>query len=208
MDYKRILRKTLKRVSKLEAPSAMDIGAYKGALAENLLDMNPNAKIYLIEPNLSAINGRFANNPNVTVSGLAISNYAYQTFYSGDKSRLSDSLFPKHLEGKAGKVASAKTACVTMDGLMEKFRIKHLDFLVMNCEGGEYAAFETTDWLNVPDRILLQLHGNVPFDTREYRIKRRNIYLALEHNGFALTQGTIQVRHKGKINQFWERPTP
>ena len=202
MDYKRVLRKTIKRVARLEYPVVVDIGAYKGALAEELHRLNDKAFVYLVEPNSLLLKKTFARMDYVHIAQYAISNKPEVQFYGGVKSHLSDSVYKTHMRANDGCVVISG---ITMDALMKRLTITHLDLLVMNCEGGEYSAFDTVGWLKVPDRILIQLHGNTPFGTDDFRHKRVEIYKKLENAGFVLAQGRKQVRHKGKINQLWEK---
>lgn len=74
-------------------------------------------------------------------------------------------------------------SCMTLAELMRVNRVDHIDFLKVDCEGGEYAIFDSIDDLTLSriSRIVMEFHKMHPSHDHRRIVKR------LEDVGFEVT---------------------
>ncbi len=135
----------------------LDLGANVGVFSLYSALKNPNGRIVSVEPETT--NFRFllenvkANNfTNVVCEKLAISNSCGKTWLYLDKPGSNSLMQPS----QGQKVQECEST--TIEYLMEKNRIRKVDFLKMDIEGAEYKVFESIEWLSSVKRIAIEMH--------------------------------------------------
>ena len=147
----------------------LDIGASVGPFTYSILEKNPQ-HVYCLEPSDDEFVFLSENLPhqNVTLINKGIS-------YTNSSIK-SDSLFRPNGDGKMKGI--------TFNSLIKKYKIKHIDFLKTDCEGGEYHIFrdENIDFLlNKVGCIVGEWHLQTKSEKTEFRYFRDK-YLSLFKN--------------------------
>jgi FkbM family methyltransferase len=162
----------------------MDIGANVGAFSYSILHKNPK-HIYCVEPSTSLV-GTIQNNLKghpATIINCAISN---------------DNCEDKELDGNVSIYSHEGTyKTKTFKSILQEYSINHIDFLKIDCEGGEYDVFveENRDFLlNKVKYIVGEWHftGIDNFlekfaDFRELYLKNHKNYKVFERCGKEIT---------------------
>lgn len=143
----------------------VDIGANIGVYG--LYAAQEKAKVvYEIEPldeNIPLIRNNFKNN---NFNNYKIINVAVSDFNGTDKLYIGDLdshglLFDHNFKEKLTKYKIVKT--MTLDNIFLKYKIDKVDFLKIDCEGGEGYIFKTTNvktWRKI-NKIAIEYHDNV-----------------------------------------------
>jgi FkbM family methyltransferase len=136
----------------------IDIGASVGAFAISILDKNPK-KIYCVEPSRELLETLSKNCSNYKDSLVLINN--------GIVSKKDDKInifgTNKTFEG------------ITFNELIQKYNIDHVNYLKIDCEGGEYDIFkdENMEFLNNNvDFIAMEIHLNYENCRQKFKIFR------------------------------------
>jgi len=119
-----------------EGDIVMDIGANVGAFSYSILDKKPK-KIYSIEPSNTLIDTLKTNlQDKATIINKAISES------TGTKNEIEVGVHIYNNEG-------SQYETITFKDLIKENKIKKIDFLKIDCEGGEYDVFnnENKDWI-------------------------------------------------------------
>lgn len=144
----------------------MDLGGYTGVWAQQIIDKY-NSNIYVIEPVkefYDILVKKFKDNPKVHLLNVGISTEDKMGFICFDGDATSSNI-------KGDK--SIEVEFNTLETIMNKFQINHIDLLQINIEGDEYDLME---YLQNNPKILksvkkyqIQFHTNV-----ENFLHRRN----------------------------------
>ena len=168
----------------------MDLGAYGGLWAYQLLEKHPNlskANIFLIEPvpEFEQIcKNNFSNFPNVKTKcvGVGLKNEFSTVNLTGDATSSSS-------EG------DTTIELVTMENLMKSLDIEKIDLLQINIEGAEYDLLE--NWIESGlitkfKTLQIQFHfeGIGPKDSDE---RMEKIQASLSHMGYTKKFGYCYV---------------
>jgi len=208
--------------SKLDQNSiVIDIGAYNGDRSIDIMNIsrgNPN-NYYLIEAcpiNYKQIKNR---NTGVNIFNIAISDKdGLSDFYivnheESEGTSQANSLFKEFVESKkwSKEFCSIHVPIFTLDKFVFDNGISRIDFLKINCEGGEYKIFrsKSIDFLDITNIIYLQMHGKIDLFNSE-KIVREKIRIndILLSKNFRLIMGNITAEIfgiKSHICQLWER---
>jgi len=90
--------------------------------------------------------------------------------------------------------------CVTLEEILKREQISHIDFLKVDCEGGEYAIFDSMsdDTLRRISRIVLEFHKLHPSHDYRRLVKR------LEAANFQVTiKRTLLDRYLLQTGMLW-----
>ena len=201
----------------------VDIGAYVGVVVGQCADTFPNAKILAVEPcptNFDVLKGRFADDDRVILDNCAIgSDNKQRTLYCTSVKGLKGSSESNTFHGKVleykkktkhriTNIKPMKVDVVTLDHLLARHGIKHIDILKFNCEGGEYEVFEakTLEWLSKTKYISIDMHSDNPFyHTKKYVEKRKNMYRTMQKHGFERILGSHKMRSEEDVSMLLER---
>jgi FkbM family methyltransferase len=168
-----------KYVKVKEGDVVFDIGSNVGAFASSILNINPS-KIYCIEPSNTLMNVIKENTQNncVYINKAISSKTTTETIKEGI-----------HIYCNDGDVYET----ITFKELIEKNQIGKIDFLKIDCEGGEYDVFtkENKQWIlkNVK-HIAGELHLWGTIDSVNNFKIFRNTYLKDHKNYFILNAHT------------------
>lgn len=138
----------------------IDIGAHAGFFSLYAAALNPNVKIYALEPepdNFSALNQNIKLNPKfkkIKLINLALSSKTgRETLYlSGDSHNHS------FLKNEDGQELLVKT--VSLNDFCREQKIAKISLLKMDIEGGEHEIiknFSAADWALI-DNLFLEVH--------------------------------------------------
>ena len=196
----------------------VDVGAYNGNVSRMLCkDSGGNpSKYYLIEPcpdNFKVLSKR-SKGYNLFNIAIASHNGTTNLFIANhgksDGSSQGNSIFEGFVRKNAWckDVNKLEIKCVTLDKFLIDNKIEHVDFLKLNCEGGEYAIFSSDlDFLKRTTHIYLQLHGKYKdFLTKKAIKQKMSIANQLTDSGFSIVIGDkIKDIPKitGHIHQLW-----
>lgn len=159
-----------------EGDIVVDIGFNYGIFSLGAIAKKAS-KIYGFEPNKN-IYEKLKDYPRkdiVEIFNLAVSNkYETLTFNEGEDT-LASSIYDKVYDYKE----SYNVECVDFYSFIESKGIKKIDFLKVDCEGTEYAIFES-----IPDeffKTIKKIHVEFHFNTD---LKVKYLIEKLERNGF------------------------
>lgn len=167
-------------VTHLPLPSeiVVDVGAHIGCFAARWRRRNPAARILCVEAcpeNLAALRanvGAFAEVVGAACTyepgAVALLNAVWPGCVTTGGSRVvpADTLAEQPAE-KAGRTEwwpdPRPLAKVTLEELMEQFRLDHIDVLKLDCEGSEFSILESTTSLDRIGLIVGEYHGSARF---------------------------------------------
>ena len=213
----------------------VDIGAYNGASCIELAKKfkKKDIIIYAIEPyvpNFGVLRRNVARYRNIIPLKRIISNKkAYCRLYAPiDMKKEKDigkcsqaaSMYQDFAQEKMVSKAMrmSKTQFVstqTLEYFCKRHKIKQIDLLKINCEGGEYKIFDQNSGilnvLNNVNNISLSLHGKTSkFCSKEYVEKKKEINQLLRKDfktiyGYDLNIVSTSKIPSDHINQVWIR---
>ena len=152
----------------------LDIGANVGAFTYSILDRKPK-KVYCFEPSKPMIDTLWKNTRSPDVVYI---NYAL----AADNSEETEQHENTHVYYHEGKFKT-----ITFDYFLQKHEVNHIDFMKIDCEGGEYSIFteKNKDFiLNNISHIAGEWHIH-PIYLEEFK-KFRDLYLK-DHKSFHVT---------------------
>jgi len=199
----------------------IDIGAYTGKIANDLIKKtNTNKKnYYLIEACPNNFKQLKKNCGECKLYNIAIGDKTGKIdFYIGNHkksegSSQANSLYKFFIEGKEWnkKTKKIEIDSYILDDFIKINKISDIDFIKINCEGGEYKIFSslTLDFLEKTKYIYLQLHGKdknfITDDMVKLKLKindeiiKRNFELVLGDNYADIP------KIKDHIHQLWKK---
>lgn len=194
----------------------VDVGSYHGLVSKQymlFLRADP-ARFYLIEPNPINFEISKTNMPGANLYPCAISDHdGTETLYYDDNFLNASSLFEEMAAGKGGTVESTEVDCCTMDSFMVHADIEKIDFLKINCEGGELVMFgaPTLDFLDRTTYILISWHGKRDvFNNDKATADKSGFNKILLNSGFRFLDGVKpevigQQGWRTHELQFWKK---
>ena len=198
----------------------IDIGAYNGKISKKLCEQtngNPQ-NYYLIEacPQNYAILQK--QMPQYNLHHYIINDKTgYDKLYTGkhpqsNGSSQANSIYKQFIKNKKWNKETTETTIQssTLDDFTQTNNIQNIDFLKINCEGGEYKIFTTTTkFLTITQNIYLQMHGKDPcFLTKEIINQKIQINTLLQQNNYHIILGDNPNNIKnitGHTHQLWTK---
>ena len=173
----------------------IELGAYNGLVYSNtkFFEDNLGFRGMLIEPIPKIYEDLQKNRPNCLTYNFAITsnqNKKFVDFIGTDPSSgIPDKMSKKSMEVWHSKDKKYKVKVTTLDKLITKSKIKYIDFLSIDVEGGELEVLKSINWKIPIYLICIELDENDSMRCQECRN-----YLKL--NGFELVNRLC-------INEFW-----
>jgi len=167
----------------------MDLGAYGGLWAYQLLQKHPKCKVYLIEPVpkfFEACKNNFSDNSNVQCRMVGVSK--------------SDQFTTVELTGDATKSNSSGDVTielVSIENIMDHWNLEKIDLLQINIEGDEYELLEhwiSTGIITKFKTLQIQFHFS-PIGPSDSDDRKKKIQESLSHIGYT---------QKFNYNYVWE----
>lgn len=155
----------------------VDIGASVGPFTYSILNKNPKL-VYCLEPHPKLFN-TLTSNLNKFENVICINEGI--SFENGEiifENLFNDDLASDYI-GSQMWCKSQKCKSTTFQTFIEKYNINIIDFLKIDCEGGEYDVFNENNLNWIYDNVK-KIAGEWHFHTQELRdkfIKFRNLYL-------------------------------
>lgn len=198
----------------------IDVGAYIGKVSKNICENskgNPK-NYYLIEACPNNFEILKQNCKKYNLYHTIISNKdGEEEFYISNNikskgSSQSNSLYKKFIKNKiwVKKLKSIKIKAYSLDSFIKNNNIQNIDFLKINCEGGEYKIFtsSTLDFLDKTKYIYLQMHGK-----NKYFLSNEIINLKIKINEILMKDYELILgdspkkilKTKNHIHQLWRR---
>lgn len=163
-----------KYVKVKEGDVVFDIGANVGAFTYSILDRNP-LKVYCIEPSNTLFNTLIKNTENKCIYiNKAISNKTKKT-------KIEEGVYIYFNKGEEYET-------ITFKELLSEHNINKIDFLKVDCEGGEYDIFteENKEWiLNNVKYIASEWHMSGQKEGANKFRKFRDLYLK-DHSNYVI----------------------
>lgn len=188
-----------------EQPVFFDIGAnigeYTGLLLEKSSALPVMPEIHVFEPTnacFAELTAKYAGEATVKLNQLAVSNScgAVTIYYDSDKSVLA-SLHKRNLDAYAVEMNRSETVATTrLDAYIESHGLGHINFLKIDIEGHELAAFEGLGrYLHNEFIDFIQFeYGGANLDSHTTLM---DFYMLFEKAGFVMTKvmsGGLEVR--------------
>jgi len=210
-------------MAKILGPQSLvvDIGAYDGKYSKELCKRSQGdpSRWHLIEPcpkNYRALSARCGTFRRYQMAigrdNTSLTLYTAKRKGSEGSSK-SNSIYADYVGSKAwvDKPNEIQVKALSLDWFIKQNKIPKIDFLKLNCEGGEYAIFssETFNFLDKTRYIYLQLHGKEPvFLTREIWVAKQLIVRGLEREGYKMVIGDkLDIDYKNHFHQLWHKNT-
>jgi FkbM family methyltransferase len=133
----------------ISKPVIFDVGAHQGETVSRYKEIFPESEIYCFEPspdNAKRLRDRFSSDSSIHVYECAISDdNEIKTFYVNELDA-TNSLLPRTNKGRryysksAGSKSSLEVKALTIDEIVKKESINHIDKLKFDIQGGELMA--------------------------------------------------------------------
>jgi FkbM family methyltransferase len=179
----------------------VDIGASCGPFTRVALDKNP-LHVYTLEPNKElsvTIEENFSNNKNVTIINKGIASVDGPFIFENVYEPLTNHKFWEKANGEG----------ITLKTLIKDYKVDVIDFLKIDCEGGEYDFFndENLGWiLKHVKKIAAEIHLLDEPMMRKY-VKFRDTYLRKFTNYTAYTyDGSHNITSRLFTDEFAVTP--
>ena len=183
-----------------EGDVVVDIGASCGPFTYSIIKQKPD-KVICLEPHPSLYETMVKNlgkYPNVVTLNEGISatdgDVRFENLYNDDlpeKAHNSFSLWGKHSDGSG----------ISLKGLVDRFNLEKIDFLKIDCEGGEYDFFteENFDWITKNIKKIAGEWHFINFDRKTKFIQFRELYLK-HFDNFKV----CHIDYKGNVEDLTE----
>lgn len=155
----------------------MDIGANVGAFTASILRKNPR-RVFAVEPSNSLINALWNNTKSELVT--------YVNYAIADKDEKNVFIGPENVDtvyiyNNVGSYFNT----MTFSTLVNKHKIEYVDFMKIDCEGGEYSVFnaENKEYiLNNVKHVAGEWHlSHIPAFVKQFK-EFRELYLKDHQN--------------------------
>ena len=143
-----------------EGDVVVDIGASVGIFTESIIDKNPK-HVYCVEPyppHYKNLKYNMRNYSNVTCIPIGISS-------SGG-----EQIFETAVHGN-----EASMECITFKQFIQIFEINHIDFLKLDCEGGEYSILSEEFINKMAKYISAEIHLRTPLYKSKFAHFRESV---------------------------------
>lgn len=190
---------------KIEANDiVVDVGSNLSTFIHYALNKNAS-KVYSCEPTrtcLEIINRYFKDNPKVVINDVAISDVNGEAFIdileeAGGGNKLSNLEVNDQTLYKNCKKEKVKT--ITFKTFLEKNNIAKIDFLKLDCEGGELFVFveENKEFFkNNVNKIALEYHNNEKDNIISYLNSLNYQVFSVDRSNSTTTIGMIYAKNK------------
>lgn len=173
-----------------EGDIVMDIGSNVGSFTYSILEKNPK-HVYCIEPSkdLFPTLVKNTNRPNVTQLNKAISDV------NDNYKELTDDI-------KISNYTDNHYEAITFDKVIKDFGIEKVDFMKIDCEGGEYYVFTEDNYdfiMNNVKNIAGEWHIWGADDLKDKFKKFRDLYLK-NHKDFLV----LDLQHNNITNSIFD----
>ena len=130
-------------------PVIFDVGAHKGETVSRYKELFPYAQVFCFEPfpeNASALRERFSHDQSVHVFEQAVSEQSGDVMFYINVNDATNSLLPRekssrrYFSKKAGEKSVQTVEAITIDEIMHRHEIEHIDILKFDIQGGELMA--------------------------------------------------------------------
>lgn len=181
----------------------LDIGANCGSFTCSILHKNPK-HVYCVEPSNTLIHSLIKNVKNypVTVINKAISDE--------EKEQEVIPNYGVYIYENDGKYYST----TTFKNLVNHYNIKNIDFLKVDCEGGEYFIFTKENYEFIHNNVknyVGEFHINGHTNSVEKFIEFRDIYIKncknfkiFERAGKEVTDTIFNDKYLYEFNDWWD----
>ena len=159
----------------------VDIGAHVGYFTLFAAKKATKGKVIAFEPSIESFLGleeniRINNFKNIIQEKTAIAKVkGKQTLYVNDEDTISNTIYKQ-----SKNLNKEEVKCITLQNIFEKYGLKKVDFLKMDCEGAEYEIIMNAESsiLNKIQKIAMEIHEEIVPYTKEVIIEN------LEKHGF------------------------
>ena len=206
--------------------SVMHIGGYDGLFDINLSKQFKNIQIHTIEAcpkNYKFLKRITKNYTNIIPHNNCISNidgkinfylFLRKELKDNKLSSQSNSIYSNFLSGKEKQdIVTVSSKSLTITSFCAKYKIKRLDLLRINCEGGEFSIFQKSSdmsFLEYTNIIHIFIHGkSINFLNKKRMHAKSFINQMIKKYGFELLYGYDLTKTDkysvGHVQQIWIR---
>jgi len=157
-----------------KTPIVFDIGANEGDTTTQFLNVLPDARMHLFEPNPATharLRSRFSNKTNVVINQAGVGNAMGQlTLYDFDgkgseRASLLQETFSDLLLVKSSTIKEVTVEVVTVDAYCDRQGIEAIDYMKIDVEGFEKFVLE-----GAADRIARGRIGAIQLEINEHNV--------------------------------------
>ena len=153
----------------------VDIGAHVGYFTLFAAKKATEGKIIAFEPSIESFLGfkeniKINNFKNIIQEKTAIAKVkGKQTLYVNDEDAISNTIYKQNKN-----LDKEEVECISLQDIFEKYELKKIDFLKMDCEGAEYEIIMNAESsiLNKIQKISMEIHEEIVPYTKEIIIKK------------------------------------
>lgn len=171
----------------------VDVGACVGFFSCTALDYGAS-KVYMLEPNKELLKVCIKNTMEYVIDAPVSPVVPIHAAIGDDESHT------KHVFNVEGVDNSFPT--ISFSDFISKYQIDHIDYLKLDCEGGEYSILtpENLDWIskNV-GHIAMEVHLRADGDSTEKFIQMRDNFLA-----HFVKQGKVKFQSADMISRIFD----
>ena len=185
----------------------VDIGAHVGYFTLFAAKKATEGKIIAFEPSIESFLGfkeniKINNFKNIIQEKTAIAKVkGKQTLYVNDEDAISNTIYKQNKN-----LNKEEVECISLQDIFEKYELKKIDFLKMDCEGAEYEIIMNakSSILNKIQKIAMEIHEEIVPYTKEVIIEN------LKKHGFNVKlQRTISgVKMELPLLLAWRQNNP
>jgi FkbM family methyltransferase len=155
-----------------EDPVIFDLGVNVGYTLVDFKHLFPNSKIVGVE--MDKQNAELANKNISGLDGIEIHHAAI--FHKDDVIYYDSDDEPDAFHAQSetsGKPSLVRVDAITLDTLMTKSNLTHIDYMKMDIEGAEQEIFSkgNLEWLERVDQISIEIHSGVDREMIETALK-------------------------------------
>jgi len=142
----------------------VDIGAHVGYFTLFAAKKATEGKVIAFEPSIESFLGfkenmKMNNFKNIMQEKTAIAKVkGKQTLYVNDEDAISNTIYKQ-----SNNLNKEEVECISLQDIFEKYELKKIDFLKMDCEGAEYEIIMNAESsnLNKIQKIAMEIHEEI-----------------------------------------------
>ena len=174
----------------------VDVGTCVGFFSCNALDYGAS-KVYMIEPNKELLKIAIKNSIEYVIDAVESPVVPVHAAIGLDASHVN------HVFCGTDEISNEiDFPVISFNDFIDKYEIDHIDYLKLDCEGGEYAILtdENYDWISQNVRhIAMEVHLNSDEEAPRDFIKFRNSFLKP-----FLDSGNVRFMHTDLLQNIYD----
>lgn len=176
-------------------PVMLEVGAFSGDLAFEFLRNYPAGRVIVYEAdtvNFVSLQKSVWDDSRITLHHAALAGRTGTIRFNRYADRAANSIFDRACDNETLRRREVVT-CTTLAAALEVNRLADLDFLLLNCEGGELFALDeliaNPDVRDTISQVCVSFHC---LHSKMYPVSRRDLLLTSLQQWFTLHLGNME----------------